>query len=91
MDPGNGFLRPQCQLFHSLNEVPGYESRQYALGGWARDHATRPSMKCREMNPGNRPPSQQSRRRWPPSMKCRDMNPGNITGTAIELPRAFPQ
>ena len=36
-----------------------------------------PSMKCREMNPGNESRAGYAGIRGDPSMKCREMNPGN--------------
>ena len=66
----------------ALNEVPGYESRQCPL---ELDfvNRNRPSMKCRDMNPGNTPVSKIRLKIIEPSMKCRDMNPGNHTNDAV--------
>ena len=41
-------------------------------------------MKCRDMNPGNRPAVHRHTLHRLPSMKCRDMNPGNST---VSIPK----
>ena len=48
-------------LIEALNEVPGYESRQYRARHDQALLVTLPSMKCRDMNPGN-PVSSHTRR-----------------------------
>ncbi len=60
-----------------FNEVPGNESRQWdqvILDVLAQP----PSMKCREMNPGNALACRACGALQSPSMKCREMNPGNL-------------
>ena len=61
----------------TLNEVPGDESRQSAVPFASASVVSRPSMKCREMNPGNVTVAKVCRVVVSPSMKCREMNPGN--------------
>ena len=55
--PGDESRQYRCHCTHgswsaALNEVPGDESRQFATIRIASGMVT-PSMKCREMNPGN--------------------------------------
>ena len=76
MNPGNASQVALSTNSSSLNEVPGYESRQ----------SCRDKRFTAAMDPLNEVPGYESRQcggksakrtRVPPSMKCRDMNPGN--------------
>ena len=76
MNPGNASQVALSTNSSSLNEVPGYESRQ----------SCRDKRFTAAMDPLNEVPGYESRQsvvvkphdnRPSPSMKCRDMNPGN--------------